>query len=579
MTKRISILTLILALHLCVYAQKKLKDYVVIVKPVYHESSIEFLKNLSKYASDNGYKQAADYLNVFAEGKGFGSGFLVKASDGRAYIITNRHVILQAKNANIEFTNSDGAKVSYNDCEIMAIDPNTDLALISFPEEVNINRSLNLKTESNEDGCEVYTAGFPGMGGKPSWQFGKGIISNSELEMSGFDDEIKTTAIQHTAQIDRGSSGGPLLVTDATQESGYSVIGLNTWKIIDRENVNLSVSGKTIQDFISKAINAASNNQQEQLEKSSNAFISDLMHGYKKVVKYVAYDYVSKLSADNFIRYIDLASPEAKEDIINIFKNGQNPVEAVRIAIADAIVRTLEKNKNTFRFTSIAGLVTNDVPATVFYSYNNKPVTSTWKIEQKNWKINDISCLKFVDADEHVGFVKSFDFVSTINLVSFFPSSNIESSGIGGEYLYGSNYYIGAGVFKFSHHAYNTEYNYDTSNDEISESGYVDYNNIHILLGYRYPFQIKRFIIIPFAQAYGGFNTGIVSGMAGGFKYGVNFAYKLKDNKYIMLHFSLSPRKIDDEWGSIGDTDYEFNNLYSVNEKIRGFNLGLGYTF
>lgn len=579
MAKKISILTLILALHLCVYAQKKLKDYVVIVKPVYHESSIEFLKNLSKYASDKGYKQAADYLTAFAEGKGFGSGFLVKATDGRVYIITNRHVILQAKKANIEFINTDGGRVSYNDCEIIAIDPNTDLALISFPEDVSINRSLNLKAESNQDGCEVFTAGFPGMGGKPSWQFGKGIISNSELEISGFDDEIKTKAIQHTAQIDRGSSGGPLLVADATQESGYSVIGLNSWKIIDRENVNLSISAKTINDFISNAIKTVSNNQQEQLEKTSGKFISDLMHGYKKVIKYVAYDYVSKLSADNFVRFIDLASPDAKADILDIFKNGQNPVEAVRIAIADAIVRTLEKNKNTLSFTSIAGLVSYDVPATVFYSYNSKPITSTWKIEQKNWKISDISCLKFVDAEEHIGFVKSFNFGSTINLITFFPSSDLESTGFGGEYLWGTNLYIGAGIFKFSHHGYNTEYNYNTSKDEITGSGYVDYYNINVLLGYRYPFQIKRFFIIPFAQAYGGMNTGIVSSLAGGFKYGVNFAYKFIDKKYIMLHLSLSPRKINDDWGSIGDTDYEFKTLYSPKERINGFNLGLSYSF
>jgi serine protease Do len=417
------------------------------------------------------------------------------------------------------------------------------------------------------------------MGGKPSWQFGKGIISNSELEISGFDDEIKTKAIQHTAQIDRGSSGGPLLVADATQESGYSVIGLNSWKIIDRENVNLSISAKTINDFISNAIKTVSNNQQEQLEKTSGKFISDLMHGYKKVIKYVAYDYVSKLSADNFVRFIDLASPGAKADILDIFKNGQNPVEAVRIAIADAIVRTLEKNKSTFSFTSIAGIVSSDVPATVFYSYNNKPVTSTWKIEQKNWKISDISCLKFVDAEERIGFIKSFDFGSTINLVTFFPSSDLESTGFGGEYLWGTNLYIGAGIFKFSHHGYNTEYNYNTSKDEITGSGYVDYYNINVLLGYRYPFQIKRFFIIPFAQLYGGMNTGIVSSLAGGFKYGVNFAYMFKEKKYLMLHLSLSPRKINDDWGSIGDTDYEFKTLYSPKEKINGFNLGLSYSF
>ncbi len=239
--------------------------------------------------------------------------------------------------------------------------------------------------------------------------------------------------------------------------------------------MNLAILSKTIENFVFNSTKAVEIDEHAQLEKMSRLFVGDIMGGYKKLIKYVSYEYVSKLSADNFVRYFDLASADAKDDILEVFQSGQNPVEAVRIAIADAMVRQFEKYKNTLNYTSIAGLATFDRPATVFYSYNNNSVTSTWKVEQKNWKINDISSLKFVDADEHIGFVKSFDFGSTINLVTFFPSSDLESTGFGGEYLWGSNLHMGAGIFKFSHHAYNSEYNYNTSQNEITESGYVDY--------------------------------------------------------------------------------------------------------
>ncbi|MDD3078242.1 MAG: serine protease [Paludibacter sp.] len=577
MFKKIIILVFVLLVQLDLFSQKNLRDFVVVVRPVYRESTVDFLKNLSKYASDNGYPKAADYLDAFAEGKGFGSGFLVKGSDGLVYVLTNRHVILQAEKANIEFFNSDGSKVSYNDCEIVAIDPDFDLALLAFPKDVNIDRSLNLRIDPVEDGQEVFSAGFPGLNGKPSWQLGKGIVSNSTFEMSNLDEDVKTFAIQHTAQIDRGSSGSPLLIADTTQTSGYSVVGLNTWKVFDRESVNLSIPNTTITKFISEALSQEDKPGNETLEKISRQFVGDLMHGYKKVLKYVAYDYVSKLSAENFIQYLNLASDDAKEDIYNVFQSGQNPVEAVRIAIADAIVRSFEKQKNTLSFSSIAGLASSDAPATVFYMYNNKPITTTWQIEQKSWKLLNLSNLKFIDADERIGFVKHFDFGYTLNLEAFFPSSDIESVGYGFELLYGENYYTGLGVSKYNHHAYSTEYNYDTSSYEITKDGYINYYNIRLLLGYRYPFQIKRYYIIPFIQAYGGMNTGIVSSMTGGFKYGVNLAYKFKNKKYIMLSLSFNPRKVNDSWGDLNDNEYDY--IYEPDAKIKGLNVGLSYAY
>lgn len=69
------------------------------------------------------------------------------------------------------------------------------------------------------------------MGGYPSWQFGMGIISNARFYSPIFADYKDIPLIQHTAQADAGSSGGPLLVKSPESQNSYLVVAINTWKI------------------------------------------------------------------------------------------------------------------------------------------------------------------------------------------------------------------------------------------------------------------------------------------------------------------------------------------------------------
>lgn len=577
MLNKIKLLLAVLFITTSLFSQKKLRDFVVIVKPVYHETTISFLKSLSEYARQAGYSEAAEYLKIFSEGNGFGSGFLVKGPDGKVYILTNRHVVLQAEKVNIEFNNSDGSKVSYDNCEILSIDYNSDLALIAFPHESNITRALELSTNDIDDGREVFSAGFPGMAGKPSWQLGKGIVSNTALSMSLIDEEFTTVAIQHTAQIDRGSSGGPLLISDTTSSSGYKAIGLNTWKMEGRENVNIAIPVKDINAFILASLSKQKIDTNAELEITSKEFINDALNGYRKVIKYVSYNYVSSLYVENFVKYLRGCSEEAGKDIVKVFRSGDNPIEAVRIAIADEIVRSLSKYKNSLAFKSISGFASYNTPTTVLLSYNSNEITSSWIIEQNRWKLNKISSLKLTDPDSKKGFSSDQRIKTTVLLDAFHPSSNAESNGFGFELTYGINFYLYAAVHKYSHLAYATEYDYDKSMDVIAKEKYIGYTNLAFGAGYKFPYQIQRFYIVPFAQAYFGMNTGIASAFTGGIKYGCNLEYKLKSNKYILFQMSMSPRKITGDWGVLDD--YEYDGLYDEGAKITGFNLGVGLRF
>lgn len=557
------------------YSQKQLREFVVIVRPVYHESTTEFLKKFSDNLKKDGYINASEYLKTYSEGKGFGSGFIVKADNGKSYILTNRHVVMQAETANIEFSNTDGSKVYYSNCKIVDIDETNDLALLAFPDDAVVNRALNFSTNTVEDGKEVFSAGFPGMGGKPSWQLGKGIVSNSAFSMETLDEDIKTIVIQHTAQIDRGSSGSPLLIADSNELTGFSVVGLNTWKVFNRENVNLTIPVSLIKKFITKAISSEKLDNNGLLEKNSREFVSDAMHGFKKVLKYVSYNYVSKISVEKFYSYWKNSSKDAKDDILDVFANG-HPIEAVRIAIADAIAQSIEKDKNTFAFESISGLASYETPTTVTLSLKFKPVTSSWIIEQNGWRINSLSCLKTGDSDNY-GIAQDFNFFMKVTPQLYISTSEAEKIGYGVDISSGDKLFYSLSLFNYSHFACNEEYMGNDVYKKTSE-GYVNYKEFSVNIGYQYPFQLAKIYLIPFVKAGAGINFGDVFSFSSTFHYGLQTAYKLKQNKFIVFHLEIAPRILKQDDFSENNSDI-FNTLLYTNEKFGGFNIGVGYTF
>jgi len=571
--KQVKIISIFLFISIGnIFAQKQLREYIVIVRPVYHESTTEFLKKFSEKLSSEGYTYASNYLKAFSEGKGFGSGFLVKGDDGKTYILTNRHVVMQAETANIEFSNTDGSKVNYEGCKIIEIDNDNDLALLAFPEDATVQKALNFSVLIPFDGQEVFSAGFPGMAGKPSWQLGKGIVSNAAFSMETLDEDLKMKAIQHTAQIDRGSSGSPLLIADTTQVTGYSALGLNTWKVLDRENVNLTIPVSTIQQFITRALSSERIDNNQILEKMSQQFASDAQHGYKKILKYVSYNYISKISVEEFFQLWKKSSKDAMEDISDVFEHG-HPIEAVRIAIADNIYRSIEKNKNSFSYNSITGLASNDTPTTVMMSLNNKQVNSVWLIEQNQWKLKDISTLKVSETEQFFGIARDFKYTMNVSTELYFPSDKVEKVGYGAEVSFGYKSMFGFALHKYSHMGYNK----DPGTYEVTDEGYVDYKEGLLFLGYQYPFHIKKIFLLPYIKFGVGLNFGDISSLTSATWYGLQAAYKLKNNDYIMAYFKIAPRYIDTNFAfDMYDSPYEY---LSNPTKFNGFSLGIGYAF
>ncbi len=167
---------------------------------------------------------------------GTGSGVIYKKSDGKAFIVTNNHVIEGANQ--LEVTLADGTKIP---ATLKGSDPWTDLAVL----EVDGNSINTIAEFGNSDtlksGEPVIAIGNP-LGLGFSGSVTSGIISGVErtipvdLNKDGIED-WQVEVLQTDAAINPGNSGGALI------NIAGQVIGINSMKIAQEavEGIGLSI--------------------------------------------------------------------------------------------------------------------------------------------------------------------------------------------------------------------------------------------------------------------------------------------------------------------------------------------------
>ena len=238
-------LLFIAALWLCmapmIHAQG-LRYSVCIVEPEFSETDKALMSDYSLYMARAGMQSAARALGAYKNEGTYGSGVVI-THENHKFVLTNLHVVGYAKQATITFQLHDKT-VRYPHCAVTNIGT-ADLAAVALPAESEMI-ALPLYTGEIEEDMAIVAAGFPELANKPSWQLTRGSISNAHVDLNSR--EHATRIIQHTASIDSGSSGGPLLFKNA--EGKYSILGVNTWKAFYREGVGLAIGKEDVDAFI-----------------------------------------------------------------------------------------------------------------------------------------------------------------------------------------------------------------------------------------------------------------------------------------------------------------------------------------
>jgi len=185
----------------------------------------------------------------------FGSGFVVRWTrrDGRSemLVVTNRHVMEGALEAEILLssevdTHDKRDKAAARSARLVAADEMDDIAILRIEGGAPApSLGLTFRTDPPREQEVVVAAGFPGVGMMPSFQVTKGVVSNAHFGSEERD--VGIAYLQHTAAIDPGNSGGPLL-----DDSGR-LVGMNTAKLNGRDNVSLAIPAARIRFALRRA--------------------------------------------------------------------------------------------------------------------------------------------------------------------------------------------------------------------------------------------------------------------------------------------------------------------------------------
>lgn len=371
-----------------VSAAAQVRPLVPIVRPVLHEKTKVFILDLAESMAKDGYDDASDYLKAWAEG-GFGSGFVIVEKDGRNLVITNRHVVAQAEKATLEFEGADGSTVTYKDCPVIGVSETLDIAVIGFPEGAKpFAKGLTLGSRLPEDGSDVLSAGFPGLLSRPSWQFGKGSVTNNQARIPELADPADALLIQHSAPIDPGSSGGPLVVANPAATGGYEVIGVNTWKVNGRQDTNFAIPGTAIRAFVDQALKPSSVSAKDALAARVAAFVAAAAapeDAYKGLDRFVSYDLVSR-SGERYLKDALASAPtKVRDSIVEKFV-GVSPVEGLRLAIAYGIAEALKAGP-AVRFDGAAAVTEGDGSSVVELARDGGSLQTRWIREHGYWRL------------------------------------------------------------------------------------------------------------------------------------------------------------------------------------------------
>ena len=544
-------LALLLAVFMSVTVMSQsLRESVVVVTPTYSEKTQQFLSTFGKHLKSDGFYAAVEILESYSKGI-YGSGFAYRDTiSGKMYIVTNRHVVDQASEVDIEITSNDNTHKITN-CQVVACDDALDLALIILPEsEIGNIIPLPLSVAPLHDGDNVFTAGYPGLAGKPSWQYANGIISNASLTLESLVSTSKSRFIQHTAPVDAGSSGSPLLIKTDNNITGHSVIGINTWKANGRENTNLAIPASAIIELIEKSVGQPATNDSIRLKERAQGLTKAVKETYKSVIPYVSYGFVSEISASTFYDLIIQSSDNAQTAINESYEQGK-PLDGIRIGIADIICQKFVQKD--YKFNKIVSIDTDKHTATVEYISGNKTIDTEWELEQGNWRIKGADNMNKTDIEPN-GISKTYGFGTSIYANVGFPFNkdcygmlyNISFKRTVATFL---TYELGIGAVNVKTNDIEWDYTNPEGPVEMQVTNNHTMADINIGIGGQLPIKCSVIYIVPYVKGLGGLCAGKeIFGINYGVNAGLEFAYKFGYQKYVLLNVGYLHR-----WTSLFD--------------------------
>lgn len=517
------------------------------------DSYLDSLYNvMGKCLYNNGYLNTGRLM--MSTEKYSGSGFVYRSMSGRCYVVTNQHVIGSSRYAKLKFEGDKPAE--YKKCEVLTASRPLDLCLIECPSEAE-QYALGAYANDVFDGMVVYTAGFPSLSSEPIWQYGIGIISNQKVCTGIFGNVDSISVIQHTAQVDAGNSGGPLMVF-SQPDSVYKVVGVNTWKASYRENTNYSLSC----NYVDSLVNAYESGL--HIGKSLTNTIEDFKNAVKSGSKDLAYYISSKWVLSLDCKDITMLLQNSPQAVVNVIRNGY-PIYGICYLIAESIRDNISN--------------VNDFPIVIEEETNDYAVTS-FESDKKMWRlhwIKDIGEWKII-SDECTNSNNGASSVSTkVNKKKYGLYNPLCRNMIGLSYYIPLTQTQGP-TFMLKYSRILKKYGMiDCEIGVVSYRSKLDVSNglgpyygmgCNLSLGADVPLHMNRVALIPYALVGGGYDIWRDSNEPQAFlntfitvKTGLKLGYEFLNGNQIFLGFEYAYKALMTSDVPVANNGYPLNNI------------------
>ncbi|MFP3960342.1 MAG: trypsin-like peptidase domain-containing protein [Spirochaetaceae bacterium] len=175
------------------------------------------------------------------ERQGLGSGVIVRQESGKAYVLTNAHVVSDVEEVSVVL--SDEREF---DAEIVGTDERLDLALLEIPTDEEVPVAEFGDSDALQVGDWVMAIGNP-MGFESTVTTGIVSALGRSAPQSGQAVANMAQFIQTDAAINPGNSGGALVNLDG------EVVGINTW-IASRSGGNVGIGFAIPSNAVERAV-------------------------------------------------------------------------------------------------------------------------------------------------------------------------------------------------------------------------------------------------------------------------------------------------------------------------------------
>lgn len=155
-----------------------------------------------------------------------GTGFVYKKNNGKAYIMTNNHVVTNSDKVKVLFTN--GEKI---ETTLVGTDTYSDIAVLTIKDSNNIISATTGTSSKLNIGDTVFTVGSP-EGSDYAGTVTKGILSGKDRLVAVALSNTQSSdyymkVLQTDAAINPGNSGGPICNING------EVVGITNMKLVD----------------------------------------------------------------------------------------------------------------------------------------------------------------------------------------------------------------------------------------------------------------------------------------------------------------------------------------------------------